>query len=215
MLYRLIILICLFLFSCTSARNRDDPNDLLRVLSFKNSETERYFNGIYRTGNIYLNYKTVLIADVLYKDLDYRKQYVEEFSKVYFLDEQQKEEMIQKNDAQYKSQFEFLIFLYNGNNKKTNIGKPNSEWQIYLKDLENDILSPISVKKLKKNVKELIYLNKYLHPIDRWSEVYRVVFPKLPTMKKINSKSIHLIISGIRGKTTIEWKNPAIFYQKI
>jgi hypothetical protein len=201
--------------ACTTAKNRNQENNLYHVLKFKSAKTEQFFQGTYRAGNIYLDYGTVLIVDAIFKGVKYRRFLLQEMSDVYYYNKQTKVEKAKKHIENYNNYFEFLVFIYGGSNDKVDFGKPRSEWQIYLKDDEGDLLRANYIRKVKRKVKEVIFLDKYFFPLDRWSEIYRVRFPKYNKPRpQLENKKMTLIISGIRGKTKLEWKDLSVFYEK-
>ena len=209
----LVILILFPLFGCTSARKRDQQNNLYQVLKARDYQTIEYFDQRYRSGNIYLDYGTALTLDVIFKDLDYRKKFLAEVSKFYYLAPKSQLKIWQEEQENYQNNFEFLLFVYGGNNRKLNLQKKSSEWKIFLKDDEGDLIRPGYIKKLKKDEREILFLGKYFYQLDRWSEVYRVKFPKLDKSQEKSNSPMTLIISGIRGKSSLIWKDSSIFYQ--
>lgn len=209
----LILIFSILLISCTTARNRDSEDNLYSVLQFKDAQTENQFDDIYRSGNIYLDYTTVLAVDAIYKDLDYRKRYLDELTDVYYFDQTAQQDWKETTLEEYRNTYEFLVFVYNGTIKKTRLEHASSEWQIFLQDEDGDILKPVSIKKLSLKNREMIYLDKYFYALDRWSEVFRVRFPKLHKQQPSSQDPFELIFSGIKGKTILKWNEPDVFYQ--
>lgn len=201
------------IFGCTTARQRSEEQNLYHVLKFKSSETEQFLDRQYRSGNIYLDYGTVLIVDAIYKDLSYRKRYYEEFSEVYYLEDTAKKELWKKNIEEYQNYYEFLVFIYSGGNDNVDFGNSKSQWQAFLKDDDGDILRPGEIHKLRRDVKEMVYLDKYFYPLDRWTEAYRIRFPRYNAKQVKKDFPFQLVFSGIQGKTVMSWEDSSLFYQ--
>ena len=68
----LLLLWVLLLAGCTSARQRGEPTNLEGSRRFRNEDTFRYFHDVYRSGNLYQDFRPVLVVDAIYEDAEYR-----------------------------------------------------------------------------------------------------------------------------------------------
>ncbi len=61
-----------FLAACSTARERDTPQNISGILRLRNEETLPYFQDILRSGNLYQDFLPVLVVDTISEDLRYR-----------------------------------------------------------------------------------------------------------------------------------------------
>ena len=210
---RLLVLSFFLLLFASCSSTGGEQSNLLDSFSNKNSKLEAELEDRVQSAKVYLDYSTVLEADALYRDRSYRLSFAKELSEVYFLDGDAKAKIWAQHSEDYENFYSFVLVLYPGNNKRMKFGKPSSEWQAYLKDDEGDLLRPVKIKKLNSKHRELIFLHKYLTPLDRWSQSYLVSFPKLHREIAEGTQAVELIISGFQGKAVIKFKDLSRFTQ--
>lgn len=202
------------LAACSTARDRDGDTSLLDSWGEKRAVTLEHLRQSYKTGSIYLDYGTALIADGLYLDLTYRKLYLEELAQAYMLPSRQQVARWNEAKRQYKNFYEFFLVLYSGSADMPQFGRAGSAWQVMLKDDEGDLLRPVGVQQLSHQSKEYLFLKKYFKPVDRWAEVYRVRFAKLDRPAPKGDHPFELILTGMEGRTLLRWEDRGLFYQK-
>ncbi|MDX2471226.1 MAG: hypothetical protein QNL04_11700 [SAR324 cluster bacterium] len=214
MLRFFLFLLVFTLSSCsTGGRNSGGSFSLLDSNAAKNDKLQEVLEAKVKTESIYLDYSTEMQVDALYQDLIYRLAYAKELSEVYYLADNAKAKIWRQHTQDYENFYTFVVVLYPGSNKRANFGRPSAEWQAYLKDDEGDLLRPVKIVRLDKKNRELIFLHKYLRPLDRWSQTYLVRFPKLHRNAIEGSHAVKLIISGISGKAVIKFTDLSIFVQ--
>ncbi|OGG96839.1 MAG: hypothetical protein A2508_09990 [Candidatus Lambdaproteobacteria bacterium RIFOXYD12_FULL_49_8] len=208
-----LILLSLVLLGCSSARNRDGQTNLISSWEAKDDKTQALLEGRFKSGNVYLDYDTVFVVDALFRDLSYRKAFLDEQSKAYFYPPVQAEAKWAREVEDYQNFYSFVVVIYTGDTEKPEFGEPSSHWQVFLGDDESDLLRPVNVKKLAKRDQEHIFLTKYFKPVDRWVELYRISFPKLNREVPLGDKPFSLIFSGLKGSARLEFSDRSLFYQ--
>ncbi|MDT8447956.1 MAG: hypothetical protein RRB13_13775 [bacterium] len=212
---RLFWLLPLFwVLGCSTARDREGAQDLTDSWSAKREVTLEHLMQSYKTGSIYLDYGTVLLVDAVYCDLTYRKLYLEELGEAYLHSSAHQLEQWKQEKVEYKNYYEFLLVLYSGSAKTPEFGRAGSSWQVLLRDDEGDLLKPVGTKMLSHKEREYLFLKKYLKPVDRWAEVYRVRFAKLNRPAPKGDHPFELLLTGIEGKTLLRWNDRTLFYQQ-
>jgi len=204
----------LFLVGCSTGKSRVAQSDMTQTWETTRADTFDRLMQSSKSGSIYLDWGTVLIVDAVYKDLHYRAGYLTELSDVYLYPSQRRLEIWQQSEEDYQNFYEFLLVIYAGGTKPPEFGRPSSRWQVYLYDDEGDMLRASKVSVLSPKDHEYIFLKKYLKEVDRWAQVYRVRFPKLDRLAPRGSNSFSLLVTGIEGKTRLEWQDAGLFYQR-
>ena len=205
--------LCLVLAGCSTARDRDYTTNLIASDAAKDAGFAALLTERFRTGSVYLDYSTILEVDALYMDLAYRRVFAQEMAKQYFYDDPTRFGEWAKETQEYENFYGFLVVVYSGTGKNLDFGSPSSHWQAFLRDDEGDVLRPNLIKKLYKNDKKLLFLQKYFVPLDRWGELYWIQFPKLHSTIPQGSQAVELVISGIQGQARLRWEEAPIFLQ--
>lgn len=211
-----VLLLFSTLGGCSTARDRDTPTGPASLMGFKNDTTYEYFHETYRTGNLYVEFRPALVVDAIVEDSVYRELYVKMLEERYYLTPQQTLSIKNEQQERLQTSVEILVFLYEGSNQKIRLDRKNARWRILLKDDEGQLLEPASIKRIKKDNRILDYLDQYFYGMDRWSQVYRLSFPKLSKGilgQPVGEQPFELIITGVRGTVTLQWENHALFYQ--
>ncbi len=207
-----------FLFAemgCTTTSRPYEFHPLYANIQFTDEAWKTLFREIYRRDHIYRDYRPLLIADAVFKNQAYRKRLVADLSQAHFWNDTQAQRVEQQQQEAFQNRFEFIVFLYNGTVESVKLDQADSAWKMYLKDDDGDVLQPLHVVKLKETHREVQYLKKYTHHLDRWVDVYRVSFPKLSkaTLQEARgSENIQLVVSGLKGQAVLQWEDLTLFY---
>ncbi len=208
-------LLLLALAACSTARLRDEPRNMLGSLRFRDAEAQRYFDGVYRSGDLYQDFRPVLVVDAIYKDQRYRTLYVHELQERMFLGAQQVADLTTRNQEAYDNTFEFVVFLYEGENPEPGLNQANSRWRVMLTDDDGQLIPPASMRRIGKNSPDFQYIDKYFYGVDRWSAGYVVTFPKLNKRllgQAPGAAPMKLIVTGIAGTVSLAWDDVALFF---
>ncbi len=169
----------------------------------------------YRKNEIYRDYNTKMIAAGLFRSEDYRQFLNDSLKSSYQLDEAAILEISLEHKQQFANQFDFLLMIYSGSNKKIDFGKKDSLWQAQLYDDDGDKVVPMEIQKIKNTDQERLLLGRYLKDLDRWIEVFKISFPKLnklTTGLKLGPKPFKLEITSLEGRLEFSWVDSKKFY---
>ncbi|MBI3993971.1 MAG: hypothetical protein HY342_11910, partial [Candidatus Lambdaproteobacteria bacterium] len=164
---------------CSTARQRDEPQNLIGNLRFRNAEAQTYFDQVYRSGNLYLDFRPVLVVDAIFKDQSFRRLYVSELQARYLLAPRDVDTLTEQNRQAFAHGMEFILFAYTGAKRDVRLNQGDAPWRIMLRDDDGQVLTPSSIRRMDANGPDFIYIDKYFYGVDRWSEGYLVTFPKL------------------------------------
>ena len=201
---------------CSSARRRDSPSSIAGNLRFRDSDTEARFARTYRSGSLYQDYRTVLLVDGIAMDLEYRRGYVGMLRKMYLLSDADTEGMLRAEEADFDGTLSFLVFLYGGSNRPIPLGEPISPWKVLLQDDDGQSLIPLAVERLRPENPNTQYLSLYFYGLDRWSQAFKITFPKLDKTalrQPLGQHPFELIVTGIAGTVRLRWPDPRAFYR--
>jgi hypothetical protein len=207
-----LVIVCV---GCSSARKREDPTNIVGNLRFRDSATERQFAQSYRSGSLYQDFRTVLLADAIAMDLPYRQGYVQMVSKTYMLSDADTRAMAHAQEAEFASTFSLLVFLYGGSNRPIPLGEAASPWRVLLQDDDGQVLVPATIEKLRPESAVYQYLSIYFYGLDRWSQAFRISFPKLDKVllaQRFGKQPMTLIVTGLGGTVRMVWLDPSVFY---
>jgi len=202
--------------ACTSARERGNPSTISGVLRFRSAETEDHFRDSYRSGNLYLDFRPVMIADAIFQDEHYRALFLQTMRDRYLVPGENLERMVQDEQERFDGYFEFLVFLYGGSNTPIRLNAQSANWRLLMRDDDGDLLQPVSVREIGADSHAYRYIQGYFSGLDRWSQLYIVRFPKLEkavTGKSFGKHPFELLVTGMEGTITMRWENPGLFYR--
>jgi hypothetical protein len=210
--------LALLLLGCSTARERHEPGNIVGSLRYRNGDAEAYFDAVFRSGNLYRDFRPVLLADAIFKDLTYRDLFVRTLQERFLLPELEAQRMAQAQQREFDQGFDFLLFAYGGNNTQLRLTTSDAAWRILLRDDEGTLLSPESVALVKPDSPTYRFVELHFEGIDRWTEVYLVRFSKLA--KRIIGRApgehpFELIVTGIPGTVTLRWADSAPFYRPV
>ena len=213
------LLLCLLaglLLGCSTARERHEPGSIVGSLRYRNGDAEAYFDAVFRSGNLYRDFRPVLLVDAIFQDLAYRDLFVRTLQERLLLSEPEAGRMLQAQQREFDQGFDFLLFAYGGNNTQLRLTTSDAAWHILLRDDEGTLLSPQAVTLVKPESPTYRFVESHFEGIDRWTEVYLVRFAKLAKRiigREPGARPIELIVTGIPGSVTLRWADPAPFYR--
>lgn len=212
----LACLLAVLVLGCSTARERHEPANIVGSLRYRDAEAEAYFDAVFRSGNLYRNFRPVLLVDAIFKDLAYRDLFVRTLRERFLLPEPEAVRMAQAQQREFDQGFDFLLFAYGGTSTQLRLTTSDAAWRILLRDDEGTLLAPEAVTLVKPDSPTYRFVALHFEGIDRWTEVYLVRFAKLA--KRIVGRApgehpVELIVTGIPGTITLRWADPAPFYR--
>lgn len=138
---------------------------------------------------------------VTYVTPELSENYVEEYSKIFSLNDFKKEEMLKEARANLEKYDEFIVIHYaseNDNLVLTNQDPARMVWKLYLRTSadNNGLIEATSIDNVQLGTQR-----KYFYPhLNEWSRLYRVRFPKTSLPEKT------LVMKGTVRELTFTWK---------
>ncbi len=139
----------------------------------------------------YVTYMTPELAD----------SYVDEYAKIFSLNDVKKEEMRKEIHANLDKYDEFMVVHYASENDNMRLNNQDPDrvvWKLYLKtdNTNNGLIEAVDIDNMQLGTQK-----KYFYPhLNEWSRLYRVRFPKTSTQGKT------LIMKGTVRELTFNWK---------
>lgn len=203
------------LAGCTSARQRGEPTNLAGSLRFKNEDTFRYFHEVYRSGNLYQDFRPVMVVDAIYEDMRYRRLYVNMLKERFLIGDKEAARLTARQRERFNNSMDFLVLVWGGTNDRLKLHKDDASWKVYLRDDDGELLTPSKLQPIKRKDPVYQFLKKYFTGLDRWSEVMRISFPKLDKARLNQAPGEHpfqFIVTGVPGSVTMQWVDAGLFY---
>ena len=139
----------------------------------------------------YVTYMTPELAD----------SYVDEYAKIFSLNDVKKEEMRKEIHANLDKYDEFMVVHYASENDNMRLNNQDPDrvvWKLYLKtdNTNNGLIEAVDIDNMQLGTQK-----KYFYPhLNEWSRLYRVRFPKTSTQGKT------LIMKGTVRELTFNWQ---------
>lgn len=203
---------------CTTARERQSPQNIVGSLRYRSAETESFFQHTFRSGNLYSEFRPVMIVDAIFQDERYRQLFLDTLQERYLVREQEMSGLLSEHRQRFDTGFEFLVLVYGGSNAPVRLGRADSNWKLFLRDDDGDLLRPSSVEGIRTDSTVHRYIDLYFSGLDRWSQLYRVRFPKLEKTlsgQSLGTQPFEMVVSGIEGTVTMRWEDAAMFYRTL
>ena len=127
--------------------------------------------------------------------------YVDEYAKIFSLNDVKKEEMRKEIHANLDKYDEFMVVHYASENDNMRLNNQDPDrvvWKLYLKtdNTNNGLIEAVDIDNMQLGTQK-----KYFYPhLNEWSRLYRVRFPKTSTQGKT------LIMKGTVRELTFNWK---------
>jgi len=210
-----VLLLAAALAACSTARRREAPEGPLSLLHYRDPATARYFDAAYRSGNLYLDFRPALVVDAIVRDRAYRGLYVDTLRQQFLLPAGEVAKLQAEQEQEFETQVSLLVFLYEGTHTPTQITRPDAAWRLLLRDDDGQLQAPLAITRIKPDSQTYLYIDKYFQGLDRWSQVYRVDFPKLSKERlgqPVGAHPFELIVTGIKGTVTLRWEDARAFY---
>ena len=155
-----------------------------------------------RDKTVYSQFETKVSIVATYKDSEFNKAYLSEYSKIYSLTEPEKKSR-EETLSDLSSDFtEFLFYAYTPDKDSNDFDKQDSIWTIFLLDKNGNKVYPVEVRKIKKItpvVKEFYpHINKY------YGMFYSLKYPPL-SLTEGDLKHLKLIFTSVLGRVELEW----------
>jgi hypothetical protein len=145
--------------------------------------------------------KTLYETYITYVTPELAESYVEEYAKIFSLDDFKKEEMLKEARTNLEKYEEFMVVHYaseNDNLVLTNHDPDKIVWKLFLRtdDQNNGLIEATEINNIHLGTQK-----KYFYPhLNQWSRLFRVRFPKTSLPEKT------LVMKGTVRELTFNWK---------
>lgn len=209
------VLLAAVLAGCSTARERDTPEAPSSLLHYRDAKTEAYFQHVYRSGNLYVDFRPALVVDAIVEDRTYRRLYVEMLGRQFLLPAAEVARRLAEQEQAFETEFALLVFTYEGTTDPARLARSDARWKLLLRDDDGQLLAPTAITPIRKDSPTYLYIDTYFSGLDRWSRAYEVTFPKLSKGRlnqPVGTHPFELIVTGVKGTVTLKWEHPQIFY---
>ncbi len=172
--------------------------------------SEEYINVLNkwtRDKTVYSQFETRASIVATYKNREFNKAYLSEYSKIYSLTESEKkskEEILTDLASDFT---EFQFYAYMPDKDSNDFDRQNSIWTIFLLDDKGNKAYPVEVRKIKKVTpvigKFYPYVNKY------YGMFYSLKFQPLPSAREqkadVKPEKLKLVFTSVLGRVELEW----------
>ncbi|MDO9528481.1 MAG: hypothetical protein Q7J27_04885 [Syntrophales bacterium] len=155
-----------------------------------------------RDKTVYSQFETKVRIAATYKNSEFNKAYLSEYSRIYSLTEPEKKSK-EETLTDISSDFtEFLFYAYTPDKDSNDFDRRDSIWTIFLLDEKGNRVYPVEVRKIKKItpvIKEFYpYINKY------YGMFYSLKCLPLSSAEG-DSKHLKLVFASVLGRVELEW----------
>lgn len=155
-----------------------------------------------RDETVYSQFETRVHIVATYKNREFNKAYLSEYSRIHSLTEQErgkKEEILTDISSDFT---EFLFYAYTPEKEPNDFDKPDSIWKIFLLDEKGNRMYPVEVRKIKK-------ITPVIEEFYPYVKRYYGVFYSLkffPPPEEGNARHLRLVFASVLGRVKLEWK---------
>ncbi len=181
------ILLIFFLTGCSIVSRNAASDD------FKSAITDNT-----RRITIEKDFSVVLSMDIIRLNSDVVKAYVDEYSKLYMLSEDEKEKMMQQQTEENSKWNAFYLIVYTAPNTDYSLDSDSSIWKLYVES-DSHAEPPVFIEQIRVK-RDLI---KGFFPwITSWDTVYLVRFNR---DRQSGNPPVKFIVTGILGEGEAEF----------
>lgn len=174
----------------------------------KGPSTDSYFKVLERwsrADKVFEGLESRLYINATYKTEEFRKSYIEHYSKSYELSEEHSRALMEREVEQGQAYNEFFFSAYTPESSLNDFERKDSVWQLYIEDAQGRRAKPLSITALE-NPEPVI--REFFPYFDLWSRAYTVRFPKYADSgDEITPEKgdVKLIVTGVMGKGELKW----------
>lgn len=193
-LLSVVVLIAAFAVSCSSNGNSN--------ISFRLSKENIIdkVENLTRTGKIYRDLDTILVADIFWNSSELTKELVEELKRTDRVDGKEynlRMESVEKSDKKF---VEFIAACYTSEMSWNDFHEKKSIWSIRLVGKDGELIEPFDIDKLlMKDIRD-----KHFFPfITQWRTIYRIQFVRDENLTGV--EEYDLKVFSTMGEAEFKW----------
>lgn len=174
----------------------------------KGPSTESYFKVLERWSRgekVFSGLESRLYINATYKTQEFRKAYIEHYSRSYELSPEHAKALLERETEQGQAYNEFFFTAYTPESSLNDFERNDSVWQLYIEDAQGRRAKPLSIMALD-NPEPVI--REFFPYFDLWSRAYTVRFPKYADSgDEISPEKgeVKFIVTGVMGKGELKW----------
>jgi hypothetical protein len=157
---------------------------------------------------IYDGVLTKLISKVTFKSAGFRRAYVEEYARLYNIQNPEYDALMQDAQIEAATYHDFLFAAYVPEKEWDDFSNKTSMWKIYITRDHVEQIQPLEVRKLKKKDPIIEYFYPYM---TTWKSIYHIRFP-VPGPKTDSQSMGHpldtftLVMTSVIGSFELNWE---------
>ncbi len=175
----------------------------LVILSLCASPAFASYNGelktVLRTGRVFSTetFDANLICQAIFFSEEFRNAYGQRWAERNHFDDAEEEAFLREQHDRQSRGWEFFISFYTKKDYKKFTNDPDSFWKIRLVTDSGEEVAPTAIEMIPVSPYEKVMFKN----LNRWSQAYRVVFPKVSL-----GENMALTIFSVIGQSTLNWK---------
>lgn len=151
-----------------------------------------------RTNTVYSEFETNLKIVCTYKSSRFKDAYVKEYSRIYLLPSEAREQKAQLMKEMSAEETEFSFYAYTADFDANDFSRAESSWKVFLLDDKGNQVHPIEIRRINKITPLVEEFYPYINPYH--GKFYTIRFPHQPEGEKIK-----LVFTSVLGTITLEW----------
>ena len=154
-----------------------------------------------RDETVYSQFETRVHIVATYKNREFNKAYISEYSRIHSLTEperRKKEQILTDISSDFT---EFLFYAYTPEKEPNDFDRQNSIWKIFLLDEKGNRMYPVEVRKIKKITP---IIEEFYPYVKRYYGMFYSL--KFPPTEEGNARHLRLVFASVLGRVELEWK---------
>ena len=162
-----------------------------------------------KEARIYNGLLTNLISKVTFKSAGFRRAYVEEYARLYDIENPEYDSLMQDELAEAATYHDFLFAVYVPEKEWDDFAKKTSMWKIYITRDHVEQILPLEIRELKKKDPIIEYFYPYM---TTWKSIYHVRFPvsdpKTDSQQLMGDSldTMTLVMTSVIGSVEFNWE---------
>jgi hypothetical protein len=158
-----------------------------------------------RTKEVHDGLDTRFILAATWLSPEWLRAFAEEYSNIYYLDEQRKERVIAQWKGESARYQRFFVALFTPDEKGNDLEKPGTLWSLRLVRADEKDFEPAYVRKSILRPEEI---SRFFPYSGTWYRAYEVAFPREAgegPSAKAGAPRLKLVLTGVQGRAVLAW----------
>jgi hypothetical protein len=158
-----------------------------------------------RTREVHDGLDTRFIFSSTWLSPEWVRAFSEEYSNIYYLDHERKEQMIDRWRGESERYERFFVALFTPDDRTNDLDKEGTLWTLHLVRADEKDFEPVYVRKTSLRPEEV---SRFFPYSGTWYRDYEVAFPK-EAGEKVKTVTVaprfKLVLSGVQGRAVLVW----------